>query len=136
LLTVGYAEKDAHDIPTGVIVPLRTPFRYCPRTAGKTSQIDNAVDHHFFAQQNTQELNLTCIARSPQSGISLLVSSTKAGFQLYSGHFLTPPLSPYAGFCVEPQYAPNAINIAEFYSPLTTPESPYKHTIIYALSNS
>lgn len=135
LLASGVAKKDSEDIPTGEIIPIKSPYRHRANDLTTSSIVPSAVDHHFFSSVQQRKLKLLCIARSPQSGISLLVSGTQTGFQLYSGQFLTPPLTAFSGFCVEPQDAPNAINITQFESPLTTPESPYRHTIVYQLSS-
>lgn len=136
ILAQGYAKKDIDDIPTGEIFPLVSPLNYCANEIENDSGIKDAVDLHFFAEPNNQSTALQVTARSPQSGISLSVQSTKPGFQLYSGHFLACPLRPFDGFCIEPQFVPDAINIADIDSPLTTPESPYKHTIIYQLKTA
>jgi aldose 1-epimerase len=55
---------------------------------------------------------------SPNSGIGLTVSGNSPGFQFCTGSFLNAPFAPSGGFCVETQLAPDAINQANFYSPL------------------
>ncbi|MBE7088644.1 MAG: galactose mutarotase [Clostridiales bacterium] len=57
------------------------------------------------------------------SGISLLVYSNLPGLQFYSGNYLkgkgkSGEYSARHGFCLEPQYFPNAINCENFLSPI------------------
>ena len=58
-----------------------------------------------------------------KSGISLLVYSNLPGLQFYSGNYLkgvgkSGEYAPKHGFCLEPQYFPNAINCQNFASPI------------------
>jgi aldose 1-epimerase len=58
------------------------------------------------------------VANSTLSDIELEVSSNSIGFQFYTGKFLSQPFLPSAGFCVEAQLAPDAINQDNFPAPL------------------
>ncbi len=131
LAALAIANKDNDDIPTGQLQLLDHPYSYKFTNAADQAGLADTVDHHFVVDEYDAGLKRMVVARSPQSPLSLTVSSTKPGFQLYSAHFLSGQQKPFAGFCVEPQYAPDAPNLAGFAAPLTTPEVPYHHRIEY-----
>jgi len=129
-----FAEIDNLGIPNGELRPIQNPFNYELASPSGITQFNDKIDHHFIVNEHDQSLKPLAKASSSESGISVLVSSTKPGFQFYSGHFLEQPFAPYDGFCIEPQFAPNAINLKQFFSPLTTPELPYQHSTLYDFS--
>lgn len=136
LFAKAIAEKDREGIPDGTLKPVESPLRLslCEDLANNNGT--SKVDEHFVVDEQSQQLKKMAVVTSPASNLQLTVLSTKPGFQLYSGHFLTSPLEPFAGFCVEPQYAPNAINCANFLAPLVMPSRPYRHTIEYRLDRA
>lgn len=116
-----YAEVDQQNIPTGNLVAIESPLEYqilnsdYPEFAG-------VCDHHFNAinasADHPNSLVKMLRARSSNKSVELEVSSNSIGFQFYTGKFLAQPFMPSAGFCVEAQLAPNAINQDNFPSPL------------------
>ena len=109
---------DDENIPTGDLRTLNPPLEY---------QLDHSLypeftglcDHHFNTPKpDADGLCEMLRAVSPSSGVSLLVYSDSPGFQFYTGKFLSSPFAPSGGFCVETQLAPDAINQANFHSPL------------------
>ena len=119
---VSYAVVDEHNLPTGELRPISSPFAYALDDSPYPEFIGQC-DHYF----NTGEPNISpdsgaispvFSAVSRASGIQLEVSSNSSGLQFYSGKYLAEPFSPSGGFCVETQLAPDAINQAGFYSPL------------------
>ena len=130
------ATKDQDDIPTGQTQSVDNPFHLQLNQSSPIAEISQAVDHHFIVDETSTALKPFARITSPSSGVSMQVRSTKPGFQLYSGHFLDTPLAPYSGFCVEPQYVPNAINLPQFKAPLTTSETPYHHTMEFEFTRS
>ncbi|MGD1886789.1 MAG: aldose epimerase family protein [Cohaesibacteraceae bacterium] len=70
------------------------------------------------------------------NGLQLRVWSDQPGFQLYTGAALQgstgahgdQTIKPFAGFCLEPQGYPNAVNTPAFPSIMVTPEMPYRQT--------
>ena len=131
LFADSYAEKNEDDIPTGNTVPINNPLQYRLNDACVYPELQGCVDHHFVVNEDIGDTALKPFARivSPVSGINLQVSGTQPGFQFYSGHSLSAPFEPFAGFCIEPQFVPNAINLPQFSSPLATPDSPYRHSM-------
>lgn len=110
---------DDNNIPTGKLKPLPAPWAYSIANDPILPELDGMCDHHFnVGQADDDSLKLMLQAHSKSSGIELRVRSTSAGFQFYTGKFLSTPFVPSGGFCVETQLAPDAINQAEFYSPL------------------
>lgn len=118
LLADSFVDVDTESIPNGKVIELKSPFEYS-LSSSSVSQFDGACDHHFNAvpssENQTREI-FNCV--SPSSQISLRVVSNSPGFQFYTGKFLSEPFVGSAGFCVETQLAPDAINQANFDSPL------------------
>jgi len=113
-----YIEVDEHSLPTGEIKPIAKPFLYTIDNS-PYQDFEGLCDHHFnIGDPNLNTVNSMLVARSLTSGIQLEVSSDSPGFQFYTGKYLSEPFTSSGGFCVETQLAPNAINQANFYSPL------------------
>lgn len=118
LLAESFVDVDTENIPNGKLIKLNPPFEYS-LSKPSLSQFDGACDHHFNALpllENEKREIFNCI--SPSSAISLSVLSNSPGFQFYTGRFLSEPFAGSAGFCVETQLAPDAINQTNFESPL------------------
>jgi len=109
---------DGQNIPTGELRTLNKPLEY-QLDHSLHSEFIGLCDHHFnVLEPEMDSLREMLNVVSPGSGISLTVSGNSPGFQLYTGKFLSTPFAPSGGFCVETQLAPDAINQANFYSPL------------------
>ena len=119
LLADSFVDVDSESIPNGKVIELKSPFSYS-LSSPSLNQFNGACDHHFNTMPSSTKSDkreiFTCI--SPSSGISLKVVSNSPGFQFYTGRFLSEPFACSAGFCVETQLAPDAINQANFESPL------------------
>lgn len=118
LFAESLVEVDKENIPTGKLNNVTNPLNY-QLTQPLAHNIAFA-DHHFNAGQDGL-MKLMLKAHSPTSRINLKVSGTSPGFQFYTGTYLEQPFVTNQGFCVETQFAPNAINHANFYSPLLQP---------------
>ena len=130
-----FTQVDADNIPVGALTEIENPYSYSTHDRSQPPEIRGRVDHHFLISGHDQgKLHRLIDAHSPGSGISLTVSSSTPGFQFYTGQHRGAPFHPFAGFCVEPQFTPNAINLEGFASPLTTPEQPYHHEIEFDFS--
>lgn len=116
-----YADVDQHGIPTGELIPLDAPMKYGIMNSSRP-EFSGLCDHHFNTQsgsiEHIDELQTMVIARSTLNNIELEISSNSVGFQFYTGKFLSQPFLPSAGFCVEAQLAPDAINQKHFPAPL------------------
>lgn len=116
-----YAEVDQQNIPTGNLIKLETPMEYGIMDS-PLAEFAGHCDHHFNclngSDSHPDNLQKILTAHSSNSNIKLDVSSNSIGFQFYTGKYLSQPFLPSAGFCVEPQLAPNAINQDGFAAPL------------------
>lgn len=127
---------DAENIPTGELRTLNKPLEY-DLDQSRHPEFIGLCDHHFntsAAELNSMREMLNVV--SPDSGISLTVSSNSPGFQFYTGKFLSAPFAPSGGFCVETQLAPDAINQASFYSPLLNPNQQVEQITQYQFSHA
>ena len=109
---------DSANLPTGERRSMQTPLHYNVTKPCKISEFNGGIDHHFNAEEkNDRSLKRLLSAKSTLSGISALIESTSPGYQFYTARYLGAPFQQSGGFCVEPQYAPNAINHPDLYSP-------------------
>lgn len=134
LLSSRYTPFGPGNLPTGEVLPVEgaLDLRIPSVLAGQV------FDHNFLP-------DTTPFARlhSPVTGISLEVSSTLPGVQLYTADFLTPRpgkagahYAPRHGICFEPQFFPDAPHFPHFPSPLLRAGETYSHRISYRFSHS
>lgn len=122
-----YLPTDARQIPTGEIAPVAgTPFDL--REMGPMKRFVDGeqvlYDHNFCLSQERTAKRAVVLARSINSGVTLEVRTTEPGVQLYAGFKLDVPvpgidgkmMGPFAGFCLETQIWPDAINQPGFSS--------------------
>jgi len=130
----GYLPTDAQGFPLGDIASVTgTPFDFrrarspsdTPVHAHEQLRLAGGYDHCLVLQAGR-----TCSAQlhSPDSGITMRLHSPMPGLQLYGGQHLPRTIS---GLCLEPQYFPDAPNIAHFPSTLLYPGQEYVHCIDY-----
>ena len=121
-------------IPTGEFMQVKgTPFDFT-----ETKKIADVINQeheqlqkqkgfdHNYCVNNYDGKSLVEIAKakSENSGITLKVSTNLPGFQFYTGNNLGKDAQPAgkngvkyekrSGFCIEPQFFPNAINTEAF----------------------
>ena len=137
LFAKNYAEVDQHNIPTGNLITLDKPMKYGIMDS-PLSEFAGHCDHHFNTSNGTDKhpdtLQKMLTARSSNNNIKLDVSSNSVGFQFYTGKYLSQPFLPSAGFCVEPQLAPDAINQDHFESPLLEKGDERTQSILFQFS--
>lgn len=135
-----YTPIDGELIPEGTLSDVAgTPFDFTELKAigkdigAKCEQLALAggYDHNFVLKG---EHAATAVCR--ESGISLDVYTDMPGLQFYSGNYIrgrgkNGKLAPREGFCLEPQYFPNAINTAAFESPILQKNTEKKLYIRY-----
>jgi aldose 1-epimerase len=126
LMASSYTPVDEHLITTGDILPVaETPFDFreskaIGRDIGRLppSALDpGGFDHNWCVDGAAGCLRPAALLRSPQTGISMLVSSNQAGIQFYSGNFLDgipgkdgAVYQKQDGLCLETQAYPDSIN--------------------------
>lgn len=139
-----YTPTDDTLIPTGDVLPIEgTPFDFLKEKPiiadfkNPALRATNGYDHNFIANSNNM-----AFAYSNKTGIGFRVSSDMPCFQLYTGGAIKPckgksrQYGAWSGFCIEPQYCPNAINLKKFDKPIICADKRYEHYIKYTFSVS
>ena len=127
-----YLPVDENLIPTGEVSPVAgTPFdlREWTPLARQTEEGGVAFDHNFCLSPERVAKRPVAEVRSPVSGVSLAVLTTEPGVQLYTGEKVGPavpglegrPYGAFAGFCLETQVWPDAVNHAHFPKAILRP---------------
>lgn len=142
-----YLPVDDRLIPTGEIRPVDgTPFDF--RTMSPMDrQFDGErvlYDHNFCLSPLRVEKRTVAIARSITSGVAMEVRTTEPGVQFYAGAKLNVPVAglegrrygPFAGFCLETQTWPDAINHGNFPSAVLRPGELLRQETDYVFSKA
>jgi aldose 1-epimerase len=127
-----YLPVDDDLIPDGRVIPVAgTDFDFLlsrpVRREIEGSQV--IYDNNFCLAAARRSLHLAAEAAAPGSGVTMQCWTTEPGIQFYAGNTMSRPvLSPerfayeaYAGFCLEAQLWPNAIEYSYFPSPILRP---------------
>jgi len=123
-----YTPVDSQGIPTGVVDNVTgTQYDFT-----QISKIGAKLINHNFVVEDNSVPSATLI--SPEQDLTLEVSSEYPGLQVYTSDYLSSPLSPRQGVCLEPQFYPNSPNVAHFPFYTTSPERPFSEKIIYKLT--
>lgn len=142
-----YLPVDDRLIPTGEIRPVDgTPFDF--RTMSPMDhQLDGQrvlYDHNFCLSTTRVEKRTVAIARSVTSGVAMEVRTTEPGVQFYAGAKLNIPVAglegrrygSFAGFCLETQTWPDAINHPNFPSAVLRPGELLRQETEYVFSRA
>ncbi len=148
-----YLPIDEELIPTGEIKAVRgTPFDFnAEKSIGRDFDladhdlaIGDGYDHCLcFTGGATKAPVARITVRHAASGRRMEVLTDQPSVQLYSGNFLKAENPPYygrhpqgqrAGFCLETQKFPDAINHPNFTDVTLRPDGVYEHTTIYRFS--
>jgi len=143
----GYLPVDERQIPTGEIRSvIGTPFDLREMGPMKRSAEGEQVlyDHNFCLSPERTEKRTVAIARSVNSGVSMEVRTTEPGVQFYAGFKLdtqAPGLEgrmygPFAGFCLETQIWPDAINHGNFPNAVLRPGEVLRQETDYVFSKA
>jgi aldose 1-epimerase len=127
-----YLPTNEKQIPTGEIRPVDgTLFDFREMSPVKRFEGSEQVlyDHNFCLSRERAAKRSVVLARSVNSGVSLEVRTTEPGLQFYAGFKLDVPvpgldgreIKPFAGFCLETQTWPDAINHEGFPSAVLRP---------------
>ena len=127
-----YLPVDENLIPTGEIRPVAgTPFDLRDWTPMRRQiEADGvAFDHNFCLSPERRAKRSIAEVRSPVSGVTLEVLTTEPGVQLYTGAKVAPPVPglggrryrAFAGFCLETQIWPDAVNHHNFPNAVLRP---------------
>lgn len=138
---------DEKAIPTGEIVPVsKTPMDF---TTGKRIGTDIGVDdmqlkyaggydHNFVLAKEHGNMKLAAKVVGDQTNLTMELYTDCPGIQFYSGNFIQKHAGKSNqtydfrhGFCLEPQFYPNAANEPKFASPILKANEPYVSHIKY-----
>lgn len=132
LFADNFVAVDQNNIPTGQLNPVPNPFEYNIERRSPFPELQGHCDHHFnVGEAEGFQLKRMLSAISSTSGIALDVYGNSPGFQFYTGESMSTPFTASGGFCVETQYAPDAINQATFFSPILAPNQVLIQTTEY-----
>jgi len=100
-------------------------------------------DHNFVLSTEPGKLKRAARVVEPESGRQMEVWTVEPGVQFYSGNFLDGTLTgkrevvygKYAGFCLETQHFPDAVNQSAFASVILRPPAIYSTQTIYKFSS-
>jgi aldose 1-epimerase len=140
-------EVDARQVPTGRLTAVAgTPYDLKDMGPMKRVRDGEQVlfDHNFCLSDERVAKRAVALARSIYSGLSLEVRTTEPGLQFYSGfkiNVTAPGLEgrhypPFAGFCLETQVWPDAINHAGFPNAVLRPGEVLRQETDYVFSRS
>lgn len=135
-----YLPCDETALPTGDVAMVDgTGFDFrTPRPVAGT------FDHNFCLADQRRDLASVAQLSSPRSSLSMQISTTEPGLQLYTGHGLSGGGTghgshgngPFAGICLEPQSWPDAPNNASFPSIDLAPGERYEQISEFAFTQS
>ena len=138
---------DAKQCPTGELMPVAgTAFDL--REMGPMHRSENGeqvlFDHNFCLSDSRMAKRSIALARSVYSGVSMEVRTTEPGVQFYAGFKLDVPVTglegrrygPFAGFCLETQVWPDAINHPAFPDAVLRPGAVLRQETDYVFSKS
>ena len=142
-----YLPVDELLIPTGEIRPVDgTPFDFrsmapMRRQAGGSQVL---YDHNFCLSPDRVAKRPVALARSINSGVTMEVRTTEPGVQFYSGSKLNVPVpglegrnyGPFAGFCLETQIWPDAVNQNGFPEVILRPGDERRQETDYVFAKS
>lgn len=142
-----YLPIDERLIPTGEIRPVAdTAFDFRAMTSMKRFEdgVQLAYDHNFCLSGARTAKRTVGLVRSIHSGVALELRTTEPGVQLYTGGKLAvavPGLEgrrygAFAGFCLETQVWPDAVNQPAFPNAVLRPGEVLRQETDYVFSRS
>lgn len=143
-----------HRIPTGKSEEIKNQkgfnFRELSTLDSKLKQAkkalentNNGFDHCFksFTKKENTHYRIAEIKNAAGTR-NMEIFTDYPAFQFYTGQDLIEPSNSedapfqrFGGFCIEPQYVPNAPNISRIKKPLIQPGDLYQHRILYRFNN-
>jgi aldose 1-epimerase len=137
-----YLPVDDELIPTGIVEPVDgTPFdfRQARPVRYKEEGEQFVYDHNFCLSAARGRLKQAAWAQGADSGVEMEVWTTEPGVQFYAGHKVSPGVPGHgrriyganAGFCLEAQVWPDAVNRPYFPSAILRPGEIYRQVTQY-----
>jgi len=142
-----FSPVDAETIPTGEVRPVEgtahdfRTYKSIGRDFEKAEEqllVAHGYDHNFVLKGAGKGVRKAAAARSPRTGIEMLVYTDLPGLQFYSGNNTMDSIgkggkliTKHSGFCMEAHYCANSINIPYFPQPVVEKNAEYRTTTIY-----
>jgi len=128
---------DVRDV-AGTPLDFRTPHPIGARFSQVGGQ-PVGYDHNYLLSGPAETLRHAATVLEPTTGRTLDVWTDAPGMQLYTGNFLDGsihgkggvPYRQHAGFCLETQTPPNAVNCPNLPSCILRPGDTYRHIVDY-----
>jgi aldose 1-epimerase len=136
-----YTPTDPQNIPTGQIAA--TAGSLFDFARAKYVPLDPALDVNFCLARAERRKPVHAATLTGADGTRLDIATTAPGLQVYNGAYLpsnaailsdAADLNPFKAIALEPQYWPDAPNIAHFPQITLNPGSTWRQTTTYALS--
>lgn len=133
----------------GQVAPVAgTPFDFNePKPIGRDLQAAGGdpigFDSNWIVDGPARELREVARVKDPRSGRAFILKADQPGVQFYSGNYLDGTLvgkgaaryPQYAGFCLETQRFPNAINVPAWRDQvIARPGAPFTSTMIFSFT--
>ncbi len=142
-----YLPTDELQVPTGEIRSVEgTVFDLRAMTPLRRQLEGDKIgyDHNFCLADARGPKQSVALVRSINSGVSLEVRTTEPGVQFYTGFKMDVPVpglegrryGPFAGFCLETQIWPDAINHANFPQAVLRPGETLRQETDYVFTRS
>ena len=141
-IEAGYITEITPDlIPTGKLLPVEgTIFDFSsPRTLRQgLEETETGYDHNIVLTKSTNGADKAVEVYEPTTGRTIETYTTQPGMQLYTGYWISDKLSrgdvkfgSYAGFCMETQNFPDAINHENFPNCVLRPDQEFQEKTIF-----
>ncbi|HTO30299.1 MAG TPA: aldose epimerase family protein [Pararhizobium sp.] len=142
-----YLPTDERLVPTGEVRPVEgTAFDLRSMTSMRRQLEGDKIgyDHNFCLSGARGPKQSVALVRSINSGVSLEVRTTEPGVQFYTGFKMNVPVpglegrryGPFAGFCLETQIWPDAVNHANFPKAVLRPGDTLRQETDYVFTKS
>ncbi|MDQ0317962.1 aldose 1-epimerase [Pararhizobium capsulatum DSM 1112] len=142
-----YLPTDERQVPTGDIRPVDgTAFDLRSMTSMRRQMEGDKIgyDHNFCLSPARGPKRSVALVRSVNSGVALELRTTEPGVQFYTGFKMKVPVpglegktyGPFAGFCLETQIWPDAVNHSNFPEGILRPGETLLQETDYVFSRS
>ena len=129
-------EVDKNKLPTGRLKSVagsKFDFRTNKRLLDHNGSI-SFIDTNFCF--STERTKLRKVAELVTSKCKMVLSTTEPGLQVYTGSSLRPPLKPFQGIALEPQFWPDSPNNPAFPDAFLRLGEKYKQVTEYSFKNT
>lgn len=129
-----FTPVDADLIPTGEIRTVTgTPFDFRAMRPLRQAPT-HPYDVNFVLRKPVGEFGPAARLTGPDGRVTCTLWTDAPGLQVYDGHGLPAPHSPYGGIALEPQFFPDSPNQPHFPSARLAPGSTYRQRTEYRFS--